>query len=63
VRNVLHFLTSKTTGLPSLAGLASFTTAAFLTDIRLGFVILGIGFILADVMRGSSDSFRNTGRL
>lgn len=53
VRKVIQFLTQKTNGIFSVAGLASFSVAAFLTDVRLGAAILGLGFILLDRMRES----------
>jgi hypothetical protein len=51
MRKISEFLTKKTNGVLSIAGLASFSVAAFLTDIRLGAAILGLGFIILDRMR------------
>lgn len=51
MRKVLEFLTKKTSGVLSIAGLASLSTAAFLTDIRLGAAFLGFGLIIMDYMR------------
>ncbi len=53
IRKVTEFLTKKTNGALSVAGLASFSVAAFLTDIRLGAAILGLGLIILDFMRES----------